>query len=82
MSNPGKEPPCCRSSVALLDGGLLRIRTPEGAEVILTGERAMEWVSDRRFIDRLRRVGREALAAMPCPFVLADDGGDAEAGEV
>lgn len=52
-----------RTSIGLTGDGLIRLRTPEGQEMLLTPDRAIEW-SEHGFTDRL------ILAALDCPAAL------------
>ena len=53
-----------RTNVARTPDGLIHLRTPEGQEIDLTPERAIEWTSSRDFIDRVR------FAAIDCGALL------------
>ena len=54
-----------RTSVARTKEGMVRLRTPEGQEFVLTPERAIEWTSSLRFINSVR------FAAIECPALDA-----------
>lgn len=45
-----------RTAVEPTRGGAIRLTTPEGGSIEITPIRALEWTSDRQFIDLLRGV--------------------------
>lgn len=57
------------SVAALPHGRLIRLRTPEGQEIVITPDRAIEWISDHKFIQRVYR----AIEELPIPFKLKED---------
>lgn len=59
---------CERTSVARTREGTIRLRTPEGQEIHLTPERALEWTDDK-FQEQLRH------AAINAPIMFRLPGG-------